>query len=466
MSGADASFLYFETPATHMHVLGTLVVDITDNPGWSAEDLIELLQHRLDLLPPFRQKLALAMLRLHHPVWVDVPDVDVREHVNRVSCPAPGTMVELAREVASFASKKLDRSRPLWECLVVEDLADNRAAIVIKVHHCAVDGVGAARILSAIFDLLPEGRTEAELLGAKQEARALQQPEPSVADVAVHTVTGLATRPWHTARVGISAAKALTGIIGRRVGDADTSGGALPLTAPRAPFNGAITPGRTVAYVDVALDDVKAIKSAVGGTFNDAVTAITGGALRSYLLKRDELPDSSLIAVIPVSTRGDETDIAANRTSAMFTSLGTDVADPVERLKVVHQANKVAKGDQQAMGPDLVARVSEAAPPNATAALARLYSMLRFANLHPVVHNLVLSNVAGPPFQIYVAGAKVDGIFPLGPVMEGPGLNITVVSYRDRVGFGIIACSDRLPDIDDLAAEFPAAVEEMLLAVR
>jgi WS/DGAT/MGAT family acyltransferase len=466
MSGADASFLYFETPATHMHVLGTLVVDTTDNPGWSAENLIELLQHRLDLLPPFRQKLALAMMRLHHPVWVDVPDVDVREHVHRVSCPAPGTMVELAREVASFASKKLDRSRPLWECLVVEDLAANRAAIVIKIHHCAVDGVGAARILSAIFDLLPEGRTEAELLGAKEEARALQRPEPSVIDVAVHTVSGLATRPWHTARVGISAAKALTGIIGRRVGDADTSGGALPLTAPRAPFNGAITPGRTVAYVDVALDDVKAIKSAVGGTFNDAVTAITGGALRNYLLKRDELPDSSLIAVIPVSTRGDDTDIAANRTSAMFTSLGTDVGDPVERLKVVHQANKVAKGDQQAMGPDLVARVSQAAPPNTTAALARLYSMLRFANLHPVVHNLVLSNVAGPPFQIYVAGAKVDGIFPLGPVMEGPGLNITVVSYRDRVGFGIIACSDRLPDIDDLAAEFPAAVEEMLLAVR
>jgi WS/DGAT/MGAT family acyltransferase len=466
MSGADASFLYFETPATHMHVLGTLVVDTTDNPGWSAENFIELLQHRLDLLPPFRQKLALAMMRLHHPVWVDVPDVDVREHVNRVSCPAPGTMVELAREVASFASKKLDRSRPLWECLVVEDLADNRAAIVIKIHHCAVDGVGAARILSAIFDLLPEGRTEAELLGAKQEARALQRPEPSVVDVAVHTVSGLATRPWHTARVGISAAKALTGIIGRRVGDADTSGGALPLTAPRAPFNGAITPGRTVAYVDVALDDVKAIKSAVGGTFNDAVTAITGGALRNYLLKRDELPDSSLIAVIPVSTRGDDTDLAANRTSAMFTSLGTDVGDPVERLKVVHQANKVAKGDQQAMGPDLVARVSQAAPPNATAALARLYSMLRFANLHPVVHNLVLSNVAGPPFQIYVAGAKVDGIFPLGPVMEGPGLNITVVSYRDRVGFGLIACSDRLPDIDDLAAEFPVAVEEMLLAVR
>ena len=466
MSGTDASFLYFETPATHMHVLGTLVVSTADHPGWSAEDVIELLQHRLDLLKPFRQKLAPAMLRLHHPVWVDVPDVDVREHVSRVRCPAPGTMTELAHEVAAFASQKLDRSRPLWECLVVEDMADDHAAIVFKVHHCAVDGVGAARILGAVFDLLPEGRSEAELIGAREEARALQRPEPSVLDVALHTATGLAARPWHAARVGVSAVRAVTGIVGRRVGDADTSGGALPLTAPRAPFNGAITPGRSVGYVDVALEDVKAIKSAVGGTFNDAVTAITGGALRSYLAKRDELPSSSLIAAVPVSIRGDETDVAANRVSTMFTSLGTDVADPVERLRSVHRANQVAKGDQKAMGDDLVMRVGEVMPPNTTQALARLYSMLRFADLHPVVHNLVLSNVAGPPFQIYLAGAKVEGIYPLGPVMEGPGLNITVVSYRDRVGFGIIACSDRLPDVEDLAAEFPATVEEMLLAVR
>jgi WS/DGAT/MGAT family acyltransferase len=466
MSGTDASFLYFETPATHMHVLGTLVVDTTDKPGWSAEDMIELLRHRLDLLRPFRQKLAPAMLRLHHPVWVDVPDVDVRQHVSRVKCPAPGGMEQLAHEVAAFASVKLDRSRPLWECLVVEDMADNRAAIVFKVHHCAVDGVGAARILSAVFDLAPEGRTEAELIGAREEARATQQPEPSVLDVAVHTVTGLASRPWHTARVGISAVKAVTGIVGRRVGDTDTSGGALPLTAPRAPFNGSITPGRAVAYVDLPLADVKAIKSAVGGTFNDAVTAITGGALRRYLLKHDALPESSLIAAVPVSIRGDDTDNAANRVSTMFTSLGTDVADPVERLKAVHQANRVAKGDQKAMGDDLVMRVGEVVPPNTTQALARLYSMLRFADVHPVVHNLVLSNVAGPPIQIYMAGAKVEGIYPLGPVMEGPGLNITVVSYRDRVGIGIIACSERIPDVDDLAAEFPATLEEMLLAVR
>jgi hypothetical protein len=132
----------------------------------------------------------------------------------------------------------------------------------------------------------------------------------------------------------------------------------------------------------------------------------------------------------------------------------------------VHQSNKVAKGQQAAVGDDIVAQISAVAPPNTTTALAWVYSTLRFADFHPVVHNLVLSNVAGPPIQIYIAGVKVEGLYPLGPVMEGPGLNVTIVSYRDRVGFGLIACSDNLPDIDDLAAEFPRAVDEMLAAVR
>ncbi len=464
MSGADASFLYFETPSSHMHVVGTVVVDTGDRPGWSADDVIALLEHRLDLLPPFRRRLVGATLRLHHPFWVDVPDVDVASHVSRTRCPAPGGMAELAHEVAAFASTQLDRSRPLWECLVVEDMAGGRAAVVFKIHHCAVDGVGAARIMGSLFDLLPEGRTEAELLGARAEARASQRPEPGLLDVALHTATGIALRPVQLAKLVPVTVKALVSLVGHRRGGG-ASGGAVPLTAPRVPFNGSITGGRVVAYADVSLADVKAIKSAVGGTFNDAVTAVCGGALRSYLSSRGELPDSSLIAVVPVSTRGGADDLAANRISAMFTSLGTDCADPVERLKVVRQANKVGKGDQSALGDDLVTRVTDVAPPNTTAAVARFYGSLRLADLHPVVHNVVVSNVAGPPLQIHLAGAKVEGLYPLGPVLEGPGLNITIVSYRDRVGFGLIACSDNLPDLADLAARFPAAVEETLQAI-
>ncbi|MCW2600198.1 MAG: tgs2 1 [Frankiales bacterium] len=465
MSGTDASFLYFETPSSHMHVVGTIVVDTSHQPGWSADNVIALLEDRLDLLPPFRRKLVAATLRLHHPFWADVPDVEVASHVTRVQCPAPGGMTELAHEVAAFASTQLDRRRPLWECLVVEDMADARAAIVFKIHHCAVDGVGAARILGSLFDLLPEGRTEAELMGARAEARASQQPAPGLLDVALHTAAGIARQPLNLARLVPTTVRALAGVVNHRRGEQDTSGGALPLTAPRAPFNGAITAGRVVSYVDVSLADVKAIKAAVGGTFNDAVISVCGGALRRYLGARGELPDASLIAVVPVSVRGGEDDLGANRVSAMFTVLGTDVADPVERLKVVRQANKVGRGDQSALGDDIVARVTQVAPPNTTTAVARFYSSLRLANLHPVVHNLVVSNVAGPPIQIYLAGATVEGLYPLGPVLEGPGLNITIVSYRDRVGFGLIACSDNLPDLADLAAAFPAAVEETLQVI-
>ncbi len=465
MSGADATFLYFETPSMHMHVLGTIVVDTSARPGWSADDVIAMIAQRLDLLPPFRRKLVGATLRLHHPVWVDLDHVEVAAHVSRAHCPAPGGMTELAHEVAAFASTQLDRSRPLWECLVVEGMADNRAAIVFKIHHSAVDGVGAARILGAMFDLAPEGRSQAELIGARAEAKAAQRPEPSFADVALHTATGFVMRPIHVARFLPTAVKAVAGIVGHRRGGTDTSGGAVPLTAPRVSFNGAITSARCVAYIDVALEDIKTIKNAVHGTFNDAVIAVCGGALRGYLEERGELPDSSLLAVVPVSVRGGDDDFGANRTSAMFTSLGTHLKDPVERLSAVRQANRVGRGDQTAAGSEFVAKVSELAPPNTTAALAQLYSGLRLANFGPVVHNLVVSNVPGPPFQIYLAGAKIEGLFPLGPVLEGTGLNITIVSYRDRVGIGLIACPDRLPDIEGLAAQFPLAVADMLSAV-
>jgi diacylglycerol O-acyltransferase len=234
---------------------------------------------------------------------------------------------------------------------------------------------------------------------------------------------------------------------------------------PRAPFNGAITAGRAVAFVDIALADVKTVKSAVGGTFNDAITAITGGALHNYLRRRRQLPGTSLIAAIPVSTRGAESDTGGNVTSAMFTSLGTHLTDPLARLRAVRAANEIAKRDPHVTGSSLIARASSVVTPATNEALARFYSAARFADFHPVVHNLVLSNVAGPSFQVYLAGARVEGIFPLGPVMEGPGLNITIVSYRDRVGVGIIACSDRMPDTQALASEFPIAVEQLLEAI-
>jgi len=462
LSGTDAGFLYFETPSSHMHVLGTVVVDTGHvKGGWGRDAVVTLLRQRMQVAPMLSRRLVTATLRLHHPVWVDIPDFDPGDRVRRVVCAQPGGMKELADVVAGFAAEQLDRSKPMWEALVVDGMADDKAAFVFKIHHSATDGVGAARLIGAILDLAPEGRTQEELAQAKALLAMEQRPEPGVLDVALHTVTGMAMWPLRMAKVVPAAVKAITSVVSHQLG---TTGGALPLTAPRTPFNGRITPQRAVAFADVSLADVKTIKNAVGGTVNDAVIAICGGALRSYLDKRGELPDSSLIASVPVSVRT-EGDASGNAVSAMFTRLGTDIADPLERLNAVRQSNVVGKGTHKAMGENLVAQVGELLPPNITTGLARSYGALRLADFHPVVHNLVISNVPGPPFDLFLAGGRVIGMYPLGPVLEGAGLNITLVSILDRIDIGLIACAGRMPDLDDLAAEFPAAVQELLDAI-
>jgi WS/DGAT/MGAT family acyltransferase len=464
----DASFLYFETSSMHMHVLGVLVLDPSDLPGgWSRDRVFNLLRERLDLIPPFRRRLLQPTLRLHHPVWSDVDDLDLHDHITTVTCPAPGGEQQLQELIGGFAAEKLPRDRPLFHILVVEGLADGRVAVVFKVHHCAVDGVGAARILGNLFDLVPEGRTPEQLAEARaMVAATAPASEPGLPAMVMHEALGLAMRPLGVVKLVPQVAKSAINLVLSRRASGSGGSGAIPFTAPRVPFNGTIGPHRIVSLVDVALDDVKAVKTAAGGTFNDAVIAICGGAFRRYLDARGELPDSSLIAVVPVSVRSEDDSTAANRTSAMFTSLGTDIDDPVKRHESVRSANDIGKADQKALGDEFIVQAAELASPNVTSLIARLYSTARLADLHPVVHNVVISNVAGPPFQIYFAGAKVEGLFPLGPVLEGPGLNITVVSYRDRVGFGLIACKDRMPDLEELAGHVAPALEELLLATK
>jgi WS/DGAT/MGAT family acyltransferase len=464
----DASFLYFETPNMHMHVLGVLVLDPAEVPGgWRRDRVFNLIRERLDLLPPFRRRLLQPTLRLHHPVWADVEDLDLHDHITTVTCPTPGGEQQLEQLIGAFAAEKLPRNRPLFHILVIEGLADGQVAVVIKVHHCAVDGVGAARILGNLFDLTPEGRTPEQLAEARAlVAATVPTSDPGLPALVMHEAVGLAMRPLGVVRLVPQVAKSAVNLVmSRRSGGGGTSG-AIPFTAPRAPFNGTISPDRIVSLVDVALDDIKAVKNAAGGTFNDAVIAICGGAFRRYLEAHGELPDSSLIAVVPVSVRSEDDTQAANRTSAMFTSLGTDIDDPLKRHESVRSANDIGKADQKALGDELIVQAAELASPNVTSLIARLYSTARLADMHPVVHNVVISNVAGPPIQIYFAGAKVERVFPLGPVLEGPGLNITVVSYRDRVGFGLIGCKERIPDLADLAAQVAPALDELLTATK
>ena len=459
MSGLDASFLYFETPTMHMHVCGTMVIDPSTAPGgWSVDRLRAMLRERAPHIEPFRRRVQEAALRLTHPAWVET-HVDVDQHVRVVQCAAPGGPAELADAVAQFAGEKLDRSRPLWEVLVVEGLADGRVGIVFKVHHCAVDGVGAANVLAALFDLAPEGRLEP--LGEPDRAEVRS---PGLRGRLAHTVGGVARGPLAAARVVPSVARAVTGLVQARQSDGPAAKGVVPFASPRATFNGRISERRAVALVDVPVAEVKEVKAALGGTFNDVVLAVSGGALRRFLAQKHELPSSSLVAVVPVSVRQD--DRAGNQTSAMFASLGTDLDDPVARMRRVHDSTTAAKAEHEAVGGDLLQQAAEIAPPTLASLAARAYSALRLADLHAVPVNFVLSNVPGPPVQIYLAGAAVESLYPLGPVLEGFGLNLTVASYRDRVGFGFIACQDRLPDLSQLADQVRPALDELVAAAR
>ena len=458
MSGLDASFLYFETPAQHMHVSGTLVLDPSTAPGtWNADTVRDTVRERLPFIPPFRRRVHMPTLRLNHPSWVDT-EVDVDDHVEVVQCPAPGDTAALCEVVGEFAGKQLDRSQPLWRILVVEGLQDGRVGLVVKVHHCAVDGPAAANVLGALFDLTPERRSPEEL-GREVPPAA---PQYSWARRVVRTGADLAKHPLTAARVVPSAAGAVTNIARGRRGGASADA-PVPFSGPRAPWNGSISPERTVALTDVSVEDVKAVKNAVAGaTFNDVVLALCGGALRSYLLAKDALPDGGLLAVCPVSVRTD--DGAGNQQSAMFARLGTDIADPIERLHAVHTTTNAAKAEHEALGKTLILQAAELAPPTVTSLAARAYGAVRLADLAPTPSNLVLSNLPGPPFQIYFGGAAVERVFPLGPVLDGFGLNITVVSYNDRVGVGFIADGKRVPDVADLAAQVPFAMAELVEA--
>lgn len=458
LSGLDASFLYFETPTMHMHVCATIVFDPTSVPeGYSFDKVKSMIRARLHLAAPLRRRLAPVPFNVHHPVWVEDADFDLDYHVRRVGCPAPGGEEQLAEIVADIAGRPLHRDRPLWELWVVEGLENGHVAVVAKVHHCTVDGVSGANLLVHFFDLEPNpapkprpdeewkpDRTpsELELLAGAVWARVRRAPGyvPLIAK-SVRSVAGL--------------------VMTRR--RAEGPGMAAPLTAPRTSFNVAITPHRKVAYARVPLEDIKAIKDAFGTTFNDVVLAVAGGALRRYLEGRSELPDKSLLATVPVSVRTEEQKavVGTNRVSAMFSTLATDVADPVERLRMIHEANKNAKKEHRAIGANMLTDWAHFAAPTMFSLAARLYSSMKLASRHPVIHNLVISNVPGPRFPLYIAGARMVAMYPLGPVFDGAGLNVTVVSYTDQVSWGFIACRETMPQLWDLAAAVPEALAEL-----
>ncbi len=460
LTGLDASFLALETPTSHMHVASLGIYDpSTAAGGMTLDRVTAIYTGRLHLAPPFRRRLATVPFGLHHPLWIEDPDFDIANHIVHTAIPAPGGPDELANLVGRLVAQPLDRTRPLWEIWLIEGLEGGNVGLLSKVHHAAIDGASGNELLVALLDLTPEI--------AEHAPDTSWQPDrqPTDAELLGYAASSLARQP---VRVAKALARTTTAALEvRRLGQASTSSvlPPAPFAAPRTSFNTALTPRRSYAYTSLSLPTVKAVKAAIGCTVNDVVLGLCGAALRDYLDDRGEQLDAPLVAMVPVSVRSDdERDAMGNKVSSMLTSLATDVDDPTDRLKVIHECMTEAKGQQQAIGADTLQEWTEFAAPALLGRAARLYSRMKWADAHRPLFNVTISNVPGPNFPLYSAGAKLLANYPVGPIMDGSGLNMTVMSYLDQLDFGLLACPDVLDDVWAVADGLHAALAELVEA--
>jgi len=464
LSGLDASFLYLETPQLHMHVAMTTTLDPSTVPGgYSFEQVKAHIASRIPLAPVFQRRLVEVPFHLSHPIWVDDPDFDINYHVRLAAVPKPGGLRQLADLAGDITGRPLDRTKPLWEMWVVEGMADGHIGLITKMHHSTVDGVSGAELLSILFDLEPNP--------APRDPGPERVPDthiPNHLELVAQAVVARTLRPFEMSKDLVRTGQRVLNVRRVRIGSEHRPGlgkAALPLSAPRTSFNGSLTRRRSVAYSAIGLDDVKRLKTAIGTTVNDVVLAVCTGALRSFLIEGDELPDKPLVAVVPVSVRPSNPDAhGSNKVSSMFVQLPSQLDDPIERLEAIHQGTKGAKEEHNALGADTLLNWAEHATPNVFANAARLYSRMRLADRHRPIANLVVSNVPGPDFPLYLGGAELQTGFPLGPVMDGMGVNITIMSYRGVMYWGIMACPETIPRVWNLAAAIPRALDELLEA--
>lgn len=463
LTGLDAGFLWLETPTSAMHVSGLAIYDPKElrraGKEFGIDTVREMVRGRLHLAPPFRQRLVEVPFQLHFPLWIEDPNFDLDNHIRHVAVPAPGGIRELAVLAGEINAIQLDRSRPLWEMWYIEGLEGGRVATLTKVHHAAMDGASGSEITVALFDLSPEV-TEHPVPDEEWKPDKV----PSDVEMLSYATQSLIRQPYRVVKALSRTARAALDL--RSLVRSPGHGLApLPFTAPPTSINGSITSARSVAATTVSLTDVKRVKNAFGATVNDVVLALCAGALRNYFSSRGEELHAPLLAMVPVSVRSDDQrNDMGNQVSSMFTSLATDVADPVERLHAIHDGMKGAKDQHKAIGAETLTNWSEFAAPAVFGRAMRLYARMGLADRHRPVFNLTISNVPGPPFPLYSAGAKLEANYPLGPILDGSALNITVMSLEDKLDFGLLACPDVVDDVWTISDGLGTALDELLTA--
>ncbi|MGA2010057.1 MAG: wax ester/triacylglycerol synthase family O-acyltransferase [Solirubrobacteraceae bacterium] len=467
-----------EDGRTHGHVSGLSIYDPSSAPGrvLTAERMTEVLQERIHLLPPFRWRLALVPLGLDHPYWIEDPDFDLEYHVRELALPAPGDDHQLAEQVARIHARPLDRARPLWEMYVIQGLQDGRVAVFTKIHHAAIDGVSGAEILSVLLDPSPAGRTI-----APAPAHVPAAPAPDQFAMLARGLAGIPRqqlRTWRAVPRTLAHLDAIPGVAGvpgattvarvtrrvGRIGRGARDGGVLEAPRSRPPrmtINGPVSPHRRVAFATLSLTEVKAVKTALGATVNDVIVAMCAGALRSWLIERGELPEEPLVAMIPVSVRtAQERGTYGNRVSTMAVTIPTHLGDPLARVAAAHETMRSAKEHHRAVPASLLQDATQFIPPAVIARASRVTTRLAARNAVTPLFNIVISNVPGSPTPLYSAGARLLANYPVSAIAHGIGLNITVLSYEDRLDFAIVTDRVQVPDpwplIDALRAELTA----------
>ena len=459
LAGTDTAFLALESPELPMHVVGVLLLDPAAGENYSSDRLRQVMADRLHLMAPFRRRLVTVPLSLDRPYWHYEPTVDLDQHVFERTLPAPADLHALGAFVGAVAMELLDRSRPMWEMHIVNGLADGRVAIVAKIHHSSMYGAAGAEFIADLMDFDPAGRTDI----AQPEPREEPQ-EPGLLTLARRTAVSQLKWPLRAGRVAtgmarntLTSAKALRTIVGRH------GSAALPFTAPRSAISGTLTDQRTAAFAALPLELTKQTKAAAGVKVNDVVLAVVTMAVRDYLQKRDDVPDRPLVSACPMAA-GEGATEGTNVLATMLVPLPLDIDDPAELLRTIHGSTLAAKEFVQDTGPEMVAQLADATPAGVLG-LAGWLSRTLPSLPQPPMQSLIISNVMGPPIPLYLAGAQVDAIYPLGPLMPGAGLNITVLSNTDRLDVGVLACPDIVDDVWEIVDAMPAALERLNAAV-
>jgi len=451
LTALDTSFLHLEDAFAHMHVASVMLFE-GGPPGY--DELLESIDRRLHLVPRYRQKLALVPLGQGRPRWVDDPHLNLRYHVRSTALPSPGTEEQLRALAGRVFAQPLDRDKPLWEVWLVEGLEDGRFAMLSKTHHSLVDGVTGVDIMTVLFDTSPDPAAPPD-----PGRRWLPRPVPSSVQLLGEALVERATMPGELARTARALLRAprqiAWGVVHAAAGvGAMAWAGMNP--APASPYNAAIGPHRRFTWVRTELADMKAIKNELGGTVNDVVLASIAGALGRHLRRRGQNTDGlELKALVPVSVRaeGHDGDLG-NQVEAIMAPLPVWCQDPVARLDMVREAMKGLKDSGQAVGAQVLTELSGYAPPTVMAQASRLMNRQR-------LFNLVVTNVPGPQFSLYLMGRRAVDPFPMVPLAKNQGLAVAIMSYDGRMNFGLVGDYDILHDIDDLARDLYDSISEL-----